>query len=335
MIKLISFMKLTKDRMTNPLPLAEIKQVVTLAKELGATHCEVSTVLGHQNFAFHSKLWADEIHAQGLKVCWRNAHQNMEGLYGQPKFVGANRKSEQFWTDEAVNAFNLIKDSIQAGDEEAIYPERTEGIFQDATSFLSQVGLPGTYGTFFNNLHTALKIFPWTVGLSANNASEAMSGWLPPITSPALVIDHYRDGDPSLFESEVRNLKTKTGKKVYVQEGAPSRFTIPTDAQVRAYLDVVKKLDTDGVLYGFGFWGGWAGTNEALFSNVGGTWGLSAQGKILKEYWNPAPAPQPGIVINFPNDVFLNDEKLRQATKIVFGPGTMTAKITSLKEILK
>lgn len=257
--KLVSLMKATKDRQDNLMPQPERLQLINVLKSTGATHLEVSTVIGHPNFAEHSKLWAKDIHNAGLKVTWRCAHVNMEGLYDQPKFTGANRKPTQFWIDEAVTAFNSIKDSIHVGDEEAIYPERTEGIFQDSTAFLFE-GLPASYATFFIALHNALKMFPWIVGLSANNASELLSGWMPRVLSDTynvVVVDHYRDGDAALYETEIRSISQKYGKPVYVQEGAPHRFHEPTALQIKEYFDANKRLEKDGVLVGFGSWGGW------------------------------------------------------------------------------
>lgn len=298
-IKMVSAMKMTKDRMDNFLPVAEMNQLLDIYKSTGANKVEVATVIGHPNFAAHSKQWADAIHAKGMGVTFRCAHANMEGLYGQPKFVGANRKPEQFWIDEAVNAFNSIKDSIKAEDEEAIYPERTEGIFQDATAFIG-AGLPGSYATFFINLHNALKVFPWTVGLSANNASELMSGWMPAslVTyATQAVVDHYRDGDPALYETEIRNIKNKYGKPVYVQEGAPHRFTKPTRAQADAYYAVNKKLEEEGILVGFGSWSGWFGAPESIVDKVNGQYVLNDNGESLKAWWigssTPTPTPVP------------------------------------------
>ena len=336
--KLVSVMKLTKDRMDNLVPQAERVQLINTLKTTGATHLEIATVIGHPNFAEHSKLWAKDIHDAGLLVTWRSAHQNMEGLYGAEKYVGTLRKPPQFWIDEAVNAFNLIKDSIKAGDEEAIYPERTEGIFQDSTAFIGS-GLPASYGTFFRDLHDTLDIFLWTVGLSANNASEYFSGWMPKLVSDTYgvtVVDHYVDGDPIKFEADVRTLKTKYGKPVYVQEGSPSRFVKATYDQAKTFFNVCKKLDDENLIYGFGSWSGWAGNPESIVDKINGVYSLNDSGKALKEWWNiivPEPEPTPTPEINI--DIALKSmEILRQVTVIVFGIGTLTLKVTKLKELL-
>lgn len=328
MIKLISVMKQIKDRMDNPVPVTEMNQLLDILKSAGATHIEVASVIGHPNFTSYSKQWADAIHTHGLSVTWRCSHQNMEGLYNQPKFVGSNRKPQQFWIDEVVNAFTSIKDSIKAGDEEAIYPERTEGIFQDATSFLSP-NSPDNYATFFIALHDALKVFPWTVGLSANNASELFSGWMSKtLTNYAkvAVVDHYVDGDPTTYDTQIRSIKTKYGVPVYVQEGSPDRFNKPTRAQADAYYAVNKKLQADGVLVGFGAWGGWAGTPESIVDLVNGKYQLNDNGLSLQAWFGtpvtPIPTP-PNITTISPvgtqykgnlhfHDVMVNGTKIGQ-----------------------
>lgn len=297
--KMLSAMKFVKDRQDAPMPVAEMNQLLDVYKSTGATHVEIASVIGHPNFASVSKQWADAIHSKGMFVTWRCAHGSMEGLYNMPKFVGGNRKPEQFWIDEAVNAFNSIKDCIKAGDEEAIYPERTEGIFSDNTAFIG-AGLPGSYVTFFINLHNALKVFPWKVGLSANNASELFSGWMPRALidyAGVASIDHYVDGNPAKYESDVRLVHAKYGKPVYTQEGAPDRFNKPTRAQADAYYAVNKKLADEGILVSFGSWSGWDGTPESIVDKVNGKYVLNDNGLSLKAWWggaaSPTPTPEP------------------------------------------
>lgn len=297
-------MKHVKDRMDNLLPTAEMNQLLDIYKSAGATHVEIATVIGHPNFVAHSQIWAAGIHARNMFATWRCAHWNMEGLYGQPKFVGGNRQTQQFWINAAVNAFTLIASSIQIGDEEAIYPERTEGIFNDNTSFLDPVGLPGTYATFFINLHEALKIFPWIVGKSANNGSELLSGWIPGSLinyAGEVVTDHYRDGDPALYEAEIRQMAANYGKPVYVQEGAPNRFATPTRAQSDAYNLVNEEMEDDGVLTGFGSWSGWSGTPESIVNKIAGIYSLNENGLSLQAWWGsfvPPPDTTPPIISN-------------------------------------
>lgn len=303
-------MKHTKDRMGDPMSVSEMNQLLDVLKTTGASHIEVATVIGHPNFVSYSKQWADAIHAKGMNVTWRCAHQNMEferdmngnptgkGLYGATSFIGVNRKPAQFWIDEAVKAATALGTLVKSGDEWAIYPERTEGIFSDNTAFLWE-GLPGSYAEFFINMNNACKaVLPTgaAMGLSANNGSELLNGWMPASLinyAGAVVIDHYRDGDPTLYETEVRAVGSRYNKPVYVQEGAPHRSARPTRAQANTYFAVNKKLADDGVLVGFGSWSGWAGTPESIVDKVGGVYELNESGESLKAWWGNTPTPEP------------------------------------------
>lgn len=297
MTKMISVMKLVKDNMDNPLPVAEMNQLLDVLKTTGNTHIEVASVIGHPNFYSISKQWADAIHSKGMAVTWRCAHINMEGLYNQPKFVGTSRQPVSFWTDEAVKAANSLGGVVKSVDEWAIYPERTEGIFQDSTSWIDPAGLPTTYADAFIDIHTKCQLYlpqGVKVGLSSNNASELLSGWMPAALinfSGTTVIDHYVDGNPTQYESDIRAIFAKYNKPVYVQEGAPNRFSQPTKAQADAYFAVNKKLSDDGVLAGFGSWSGWPGTPESIVDKVNGLYQLNEQGISLKSFWKA-----PGIM---------------------------------------
>lgn len=295
MTKMVSVMKHTKDRMDNPMLVAEIMQLLDTIKSTGATHVEVSTVIGHPNFVAHSELWANWIHTKGMKVTWRNAHINMEGLYNQPRFVGGNRKPVQFWIDEAVKAAQALRNIVQSGDEWAIYPERTEGIFSNNDAWIFD-GLPESYAQAFVAIHTACAavLTPGTkVGLSANNASELLSGWMPRSLidyAGTAVVDHYRDGNPAQYEQEIRAISAKYGKPVYVQEGAPHRFIVPSKAESDAYYAVNKKLADENILVGFGSWSGWAGAPESI---INGDFTLNDNGLSLKNWWDGSPMPDP------------------------------------------
>jgi hypothetical protein len=91
MRKLISAMKLTKDMMDAPLDIIHINHYLDLYKSIGATHVDVSTVIGHPAYQIYTKLWMDAIHAKRMNVTLRSAHAQMEGLYGQTKAVGTLR----------------------------------------------------------------------------------------------------------------------------------------------------------------------------------------------------------------------------------------------------
>lgn len=304
--KLISAMKWTKDRMDSPVAISDINNLIDLYKQIGATKVDISTVIGHPNFVSYTKTWLDACHAKGLFATLRCAHQNMEGLYNAPKFVGTNRKPSQFWIDEGVNAIKSLGASIQLGDQEAFYPERTEGIFSDDTAFLANAS-PQVYADFFTAMHEAIKATGSViqVGLSSNNASELLSGWMSKSLSDKygyVCIDHYVDGNPAQFEADVRTIYARYGKPIYVQEGAVNRFAVPTKAQADSYYAVVGQLITEGIIQGYGAWGGWPGNPESLIT---GTGGLTAAGSSLQTIWGgttPTPTPdptQPSTLVTF------------------------------------
>ena len=275
----------------------------------------------------------------------------MEGLYGAPKFVGGARVVPQFWIDEAVNALKNLP--WKAGDTEAIYPERTEGIFSDSTAFLS-ISSPNDYANFFLSLHGAIKtaIPSITVGLSANNGSELLSGWMPKTLSDTfgyVVVDHYVDDNPAGYEADIRAMHARYGKPVYVQEGAVSRNAIPTRTQADAYYAVNKKLADEGILGGYGAWGGWFTNNESVINS---SFGLTDAGQSLAAWWGatiPEPAPEPPeevpqpdhvdllIAINNSRDSIINEinasETLDEARAIVAKARTSALK-TALLAIL-
>jgi len=143
--KMVSAMKWTKDTHNSPPSDSTIDKVVGGIKSTGATNTEIATVFGRANWAVESQRWADRIHAS-MNVTWRCASDDMEGLYGVTKAVGVNRKPQQFYIDLAVNTILQNPTLFKDGDEWAIYPERTEGIWQDATSWI----WPNDPGTFYN-----------------------------------------------------------------------------------------------------------------------------------------------------------------------------------------
>ena len=294
MKKLVSAMKVTKDKMESPLSLTQVNQYLDAYKSAGADRVDVATVMGHPNFQSYTKLWMDACHAKGLLVTLRSASREMEGLYGTPKAVGGARLPTQFYIDQAMNELKTLL--WQSGDEVAIFPERTEGVFADASSWISPTGLPGSYADFFIALHNALKtVLPAGVifGMSGNNASELLSGWMPASLinyAGMAVIDHYVDGNPTQYEADLRAIKNKYGKPIYVQEGAPHRFQAPTRAEADAYYAVNKKLADEGILGGYGAWGGWAGNPESIIHS---DFTLNDNGKSLQAWFAGMPTPTP------------------------------------------
>ena len=371
MIKLVSAMKLTKDMMDEPLSTLEINKYLDLYKSIGATHVDIAQVIGHPEYKDSTTMWMNAVHAKGMSVTLRSAHQNMEfernpdgslkyradgkpaGLYGAEAFVGSNRKPANFWIDEAVNALKDLP--WKAGDEEAIYPERTEGIFSDDTAFLFE-GLPGSYADFFIQLHNAIKdVVPSgvVVGMSANNASELLSGWMPRSLSDkfgVVVVDHYVDGDPVKYEADIRKINQMYGKPVYVQESAPHRFEVPTHAEADAHYAVNKKLADEGILYGYGAWGGWVGNPESVITDTG----LTPAGIELRYWWEegdddnlPPDEDEPDeddeeevtIADVYLEVLRLGEEidaqvKLEMIEDIAWGSGTLSSRMKKIKIIV-
>ena len=353
--RLISLMKHQKDTHNAPPSLPEKKRLIALCKTMNPTHLEVSTVIGMPNFHSETMEWMNAIHEAGLLVTSRHAHGNMEGLYDMEKFVGSNRKPTSFWIDEAVNALKELP--WKAGDEVAIYPERTEGIFDVNTSFLEHDDLQGNYAKFFFNLHEALDIainVPFVkFGLSANNASELLSGWMPRAMSETygvVVVDHYVDGDPVKYEADIRKINQMYGKPVYVQESAPHRFEVPDSAKAMAHYAVNKKLEIEGILHGYGAWGGWSGTPESVISGDA----LTPAGEALKEWWEGVPDEDDNLPPDEDEpdeddenitiaDVYLEvlklseeidaQERLEMIEDIAWGPGTLSARMKKIKII--
>jgi len=295
--KMISFMKWTKDTMSNPPSDATIDSLVKAAKSAGATHCELAHPFGLSNTASEMKRWADKIHAAGMNITVRSADVDMEGLYGHAQAVGPNRKPTQYYIDEAVN-FIKANPIFKDGDEFAPFPERTEGIFQDATSWIWPND-PGTYGAFFVSLADSCAAAFASIGknikcgLSSNNASELLSGWMSKAVSDKygyVCIDHYVDGNPTQLDSDLRTIFSKYGKPIYLQESAPDRFTVPSAALIQSYFQVLTKLVTDGVLARYGYWGMWSGTPEAC---INADFTLNAVGLGLQAFQKTTPTPTP------------------------------------------
>lgn len=289
---LLSFMKWTKDTHNSPPADATLDSLVAAAVDLGVTHCEVATVLGRPNWASESLRWSSRIHTAGKSVTWRCASDQMEGLYGVTHAVGVNRIAEQDYIDLAVNAILDNEDLFADGDEWAIYPERTEGIFSDATSWITP-NTPSNYADFFDALGEACAAAFVTIGkdvavnLQANNFSELNSGWMNGliVTNAGFkVIDHYDDGDAAGLEASIRAVHAMYGGAaypIYLQESAVHRFSTPTTLQITEYFGSIQSMVDDGVITRYGYWGGWTGTPESIFE---ADFSLNESGLALKAF---------------------------------------------------
>ncbi len=287
-------MKWTKDTMSSPPPDATLNSLIAIAKSAGATHCELAQPLGLTNTASEMLRWATKIHASGMNITFRPADVDMEGLYGHPKAVGTLRKPQQYYIDECVNFIKANLGLFKDGDEWCPFPERTEGIFQDATSWISPND-PTTYANFFINLANACQTTFGTIkvqtGLSTNNGSELLSGWMPQSLinrAGYICVDHYVDNNATQLDSDLRAMFARYNKPIYLQETAPDRFNTPTAAELTAYFNVLTKLVSDGVLQRMGYWGFWSGTPEGA---INADFTLNTTGQALKTFYNPVPTP--------------------------------------------
>ncbi len=338
----VDVMKYTKDVMRNQQSDAVIANIVdVIVNGIHPTHISISIPLDATGDypssatpsprtaeAFTQK-WADTIHSRGVKVIWRGTWSGIEGIYDFPKKVGGSR----FPAGTAVSAatdgnttwlgktYKYIVDHpsfFQSGDVWAVLPERTEGIFQDSTSFLSYAspGIQANYANFFNNLQTVSAAAflttgkTVTTGLTANNFTEVDSTWIPQsvfTNSGLLVVDHYGSTHtPQEMDSDLRRIYANRGKKVFLQEWGDYWNSGLSETQRSAYLDsmyaVLQKLVIDGILVGFNYWGAWTGVQEGILTTLSnGTYALSPRGtKLASFYATVAPTvtpPPPPVVV--------------------------------------
>ena len=74
--------------------------------------------------------------------------------------------------------------------------------------------------------------------------------------------------------------------------------------------DVLTKLTNEGILIGFNYWGGWAGTGESILN---GDLTVNEYGKLLGEYFGtetpiPVPTPTPTPIPAPVSDLSLGDK---------------------------
>lgn len=294
--KMVSFMKWTKDTMKNPPSDATIDKLIATAVSGGFTHGELAHPLGMPNGASEMARWTTKMYAAGLKPTFRCSDPYMEGIYNFTKAVGPNRKPQQYYIDQATDFIKSNPGLFKDGAEWAIYTERTEGIWNDATSWIWPND-PNTFANFFVALHDACAVeftnlgVKVAVGLSSINGSEALSKWFSktiPNKYGYLCVDHYTDSDPDKLARDLRAMKAYYGKPIYLQESAPDRFKNSTQAQIDAYFVVIKSLIDDGTIAKYGYWGMWFGTPEAC---INFDFTLNAIGLGLKALTIPVPTP--------------------------------------------
>lgn len=299
----IDNMKLSKDNATNPLSSSDIAKLVTTYKSLGVTHVGLSTPMDFPNYY---KVWADGIHALGLSILHRPTWNAIEGLYGVTQAVGNNRpaNASDYWRNQTKTFIINNPGVFSDGDLWGPLPERTEGIFNDATSFLPNDG-PGVqtnYTTFFNGLiDDSLAAFSSigkkvNVGFTTNNYSEIASGWIQQglfDKAGRVVADHYGLTHTTLeMDQNLRGINSQHNHVVFLQEWANYWDTDPSVnlTNTKAMFDAFDKLTTDGIINGFNYWGGWPGAVESILNP---DFTLNDKGKLLQSYFGGAASPTP------------------------------------------
>jgi hypothetical protein len=310
----VDVMKWTKDMIRGQPSDATIKAVVGSLASLNVTHIAISVPLdassdypapppSPRTAEAYTQAWADAIHTAGLHVLFRGDWNGIEGNYGFTQLVGDKRIDPAQWLARTQSYVTGHPDLFRAGDIWAPLPERTEGIFQDATSFLPYTSPPGiqsTYAGFFNNLADgAASAFgqigqPGVLtGYSANNFSEVASGWLyqslfdkAKLTS----FDYYGSSHtPAEMDSGLRQIYASRGYPLFQQEWADYWDTNLSQADRTTYLRnmyaVWRQLTVEGKLVGFNYWGGWTASMGLAESILNGDYSLNYAGQELAGFF--------------------------------------------------
>jgi hypothetical protein len=231
---------------------------------------------------------------------WRGTWSGLEGLYNFKQLVGPSRISASVWLTKTSNYITSHPSYFQNGDIWAPMPERTQGIFQDSTSFLPAAGgIQNNYANFFNSVKTTSDAAFTKIGRSvitgwtANNFSEAQSGWLPMSvynTAGLISVDYYgTTHTPQEMQQNLTALYQRTHKQIYLQEWSDYWDGNLTSSQRQVYLasmyKVFQKLANQGILAGFNYWGGWSGAVEGILQKTSGGYSLNAEGLQLQSFF--------------------------------------------------
>jgi hypothetical protein len=308
----VDVMKLTKDVVTNQPSQSQINSIVAALAQLNLKYIAISVPMDAtadypagekpypQTAEVFTREWADAIHNHGLKVMWRGTFSGLEGLYNFKQLVGPNRISAAAWLTKTSNYITSHPAYFQNGDIWAPMPERTQGIFQDSTSFLPYTGgIQTNYANFFNSVKTVsdaafAKIGKSVItGWTANNFSEVSSGWLPVSvynTAGIISVDYYgTTHTPQEMQQNLTALYQKTHKQIYLQEWSDYWDGSLSATQRQAYLtsmyQVFQHLANQGVLAGFNYWGGWPGAAESILQKNFGGYELNAEGLQLAAFF--------------------------------------------------
>jgi hypothetical protein len=321
----VDVMKYTKDTMQNQLQDSEISAIVAdIMNNLKPQYIAISVPLDEsedypadtkpapRTAIAYAQKWADVIHSAGAKVLFRGTFAGIEGIYNFPKLVGSNRfpagtaataatDGRNSWLGKIYTYITSHSSLFAPGDIWAILPERTEGIFQDQTSFLSYAspGIQTNYANFFIDLNkvsaTAFEKIGKSVrsGYSTNNFSEIGSGWLLPslfATEPVISVDHYGiTHTPAEMDSDIRTAYKNYGKQIFLQEWGDYWNVSMSQADRTAYLNsmyaVFAKLEADKILAGFNYWGGWVNNAEGVLTSANGVYNINYRGQILSKFF--------------------------------------------------
>jgi hypothetical protein len=336
----VDTMKFNKDGVTNQMSDANILQLVTMLRDtLNLTHIAIATPI-NSNAEFiaegttpsprtaenHYLAWTNAIHSVGLKVLHRGTLCELEGIWSFTHAVGVNRVSPGTAASAATDGsttllgrfypnFNrlCVDGAIQSGDILAFCPERTEGIFDDATAFLPASGIQAAYTSFFNDMKsicdsllTANSITGVITGYTANNWSEVNSGWITSgfFSVPNIVsFDHYGSGaltvkaspnHPPLMNTDLRNTYTaKSNRPMFHQEWADhwssSMSRLDRFIYLKKMYHVFKTLADEGKVIGFNYWGAFEGSAEQMITGSAGSYSLAWNGKVLASFFDGKP----------------------------------------------
>ncbi|MDR0534048.1 MAG: hypothetical protein LBH01_08840 [Verrucomicrobiales bacterium] len=322
-LRSVDVMKYTKDVMTHQPDDARIASLIAALKSLHITHIAIAIPLdadedypagdkpAPRSARDFTQKWADAIHAQGLHVLWRGTWSGLEGLYHFPKRVGNDRfpagtaksaptDGNATWLGKTYRYIVEHPGFFANGDLWAPLPERTEYIFQDATSFLPHDGgIQQNYTDFFRDLKQVSESAFAKIGkqvrcgLSANNYTEVKNGWLPQEFFDAqgvIVVDYYGSSrTPEELEADIRQMHARYGKPVFIQEWSDfwhSQTSLPErSAYLRQIYARLQKLANDGILVGFNYWGGWDNTTESIVVENETGFHLNYRGKLLQEFF--------------------------------------------------
>jgi len=323
-LKSVDVMKYTKDVMIDQPSSETIENLVNTLAALPITHLAVALPMDPSSdypsdhrpypqdaYAF-TQQWADAIHDAGLHIIWRGTWSGIEGIYGFPKQVGSNRLAagtatsavtdgNTTWLGKTYSYITSHPNFFANGDVWAPLPERTEGIFQDSTSFLpySGAGIQANYVNFFNDLEAvsaaAFRQINTTVytGFTANNYTEVLSGWLGQSLfdhNQIIAIDYYGQDHTALeMDRDLRAMAARYNHAVFLQEwGDYWNANIDSTARIQYLKDIyttLNKLVQDGILIGFNYWGGWENNAEGILTQDSGGFHLNSRAQLLAEFF--------------------------------------------------